>query len=157
MMVWLQLRGFGINIFMTLHKSHNVWLSFHSQPPVPHSRNERLSSSFLSVIKQRFITDILSLKIHFEERSGHQYQPTMTSRISNSGPQDLNGAATPAMKRTSNEDHTGGTPTKIKEEENKPSKSKTILVMASVFLSMFLVGLDRTIISTVSPIESNMD
>lgn len=42
----------------------------------------------------------------------------------------------------------------MEEQEPKISKSKTILVMVSVFLSMFLVGLDRTIISTVSRIKS---
>lgn len=77
----------------------------------------------------------------------------MTSQASNSGPQDLNGTATPTTERTSNEHHTGDTPTKVDEQEPRASKSKTILVMVSVFLSMFLVGLDRTIISTVSRIE----
>lgn len=42
---------------------------------------------------------------------------------------------------------------KLDEVEVKPkqkqSKAKTILVFISVFLSMFLVALDRTIISTV--------
>lgn len=78
----------------------------------------------------------------------------MTSQASKSGPEDLNGAATPATERTSNEDHSSATPPKLEEPEPKASKSKTILVMVSVFLSMFLVGLDRTIISTVSRIKS---
>lgn len=77
----------------------------------------------------------------------------MTPQASKSGPEDLSGAATAPAERTSNEDHTGGTPTKMEEQETNPSKSKTILVMVSVFLSMFLVGLDRTIISTVSRIK----
>lgn len=74
----------------------------------------------------------------------------MTSQASKFVHEDLNGAATKATERTSHEDHTSGTPTKMEEQEPTASKSKTILVMVSVFLSMFLVGLDRTIISTVS-------
>lgn len=77
-------------------------------------------------------------------------QQTMFSQASKSVHQDLNGAATPAAERMSCEDHTSGTPTKVEEHQPKASKSKTLLVMVSVFLSMFLVGLDRTIISTVS-------
>ena len=45
------------------------------------------------------------------------------------------------------------TPEDVKDHESTPENQSTLkvgLVMASVFLSMFLVGLDRTIISTVS-------
>ncbi|KAG6358766.1 hypothetical protein INS49_012285 [Diaporthe citri] len=75
----------------------------------------------------------------------------MASRASKSGPEDLHGAATPATERTSHDDHSNDTPPKLDDPEPKTSKSKTILVMVSVFLSMFLVGLDRTIISTAIP------
>lgn len=74
----------------------------------------------------------------------------MTFEISQSGPGELHGAATPAIERTSHDDVANYTPPKTDDQELETSKSKTILVMVSVFLSMFLVGLDRTIISTVS-------
>lgn len=78
----------------------------------------------------------------------------MASEASKPGPEDLHGATTPATERTSHEDHSNGTPPKMDDPEPKTSKSKTILVMVSVFLSMFLVGLDRTIISTVCFIKT---
>lgn len=74
----------------------------------------------------------------------------MASQTSQLGPRDLHGAATPATERTSHDNHTNDTPPKIDDREPKRSKSKTVLLMVSVFLSIFLFGLDRTIISTVS-------
>lgn len=73
----------------------------------------------------------------------------MTSQTSNSDPEELYAASTPATDKTSHEHHANHTPPKLDDREFKNSKSKTILVMVSVFLSIFLVGLDRTIISTV--------
>lgn len=78
----------------------------------------------------------------------------MASQASKAGPEDLDGATTPATEKTYHDDHTNDTPPKLDDLEPETSKSKTILVMISVFLSMFLVGLDRTIISTVRIIKT---
>ncbi|KAL1853107.1 hypothetical protein Daus18300_011935 [Diaporthe australafricana] len=83
-----------------------------------------------------------------------QSQKSTASQAPVSDAEDLYNTATPAnaeTEKTSDEDHVDGTRVELEEPEPKTSEPKTILVMVSVFLSMFLVGLDRTIISTAIP------
>lgn len=105
---------------------------FNRRPPV----QQRLTCAF--IVEKETIT---------------QCQQAMASQNSKTGPGTFHGAAAPATETASQSDQTNDTPPKIDDPEPKTSKSKTILLMVSVFLSIFLVGLDRTIISTVRTIN----
>lgn len=86
----------------------------------------------------------------------NQSQQSISSQTPKSGAETLRGATTPANEKTSREDNANEYSPKFDDSEAKGLKRKTILVMVSVFLSVFLVGLDRTIISTVRRKNNSM-
>ncbi|KAK2615974.1 hypothetical protein N8I77_002695 [Diaporthe amygdali] len=81
----------------------------------------------------------------------NQSEKSISSQSPKSGAETLRGATTPANEKTSREDNSNEHPPRFDDSEQIGLKRKTTLVMVSVFLSVFLVGLDRTIISTAIP------
>ncbi|KAJ0119995.1 hypothetical protein J7T55_000846 [Diaporthe amygdali] len=85
----------------------------------------------------------------------NQSEKSISSQSPKSGAETLRGASTPANEKTSREDNADEYPPIFIDSESKGSNRKTRFVMVSVFLSVFLVGLDRTIISTAIPQITN--
>lgn len=73
-----------------------------------------------------------------------KYPENTTSTIADSVDSEVTKAG-----ETSHDDAVNSTQFKPDHQDQKPSTLETVLLLVSVFLSMFLVAVDRNIISTV--------
>lgn len=73
----------------------------------------------------------------------------MTPQSAKSAAGDSSDLATTQAGETSHDVAAKRDPSKPDDPQQKQSTTRTVLLLISVFLSMFLVALDRTIISTV--------